>query len=111
MKVKSKRGIDLSESTAGCSLGAELLKMVAHPVRLRLLAVLCRGESRVGELAQRIESPPAIVSQQLRLLRMRELVAVRRAGGHAIYRLAEYKLRRVIQCLEECVGHRLREGG
>lgn len=100
----------LSENTAGCLLGAELLKIVAHPMRLRILALLCQGEHRVGDLAKRLGQPPAIVSQQLRLLRVRELVAVSRAGGRAHYRLAEEHLRRMLECLEECLAVRMRGG-
>jgi len=50
----------------------------------------------------------AIVSQQLRVLRMRELVSVSRHDGFARYRLAEPRLRKIVKCLEGCVEERTR---
>jgi len=103
-------GARLRADPAACELGAELLKAIAHPLRLRIVAVLCAGEAHVGALAERLGAPQAIVSQQLRLLRMRELVRVSRSNGHARYGLAEPRLRRVLQCLEGCVRERRGEG-
>jgi ArsR family transcriptional regulator len=96
----------LNDDPAGCVLGAELLKAIAHPLRLRIVSILCQGEQHVGALAERLDVPQAIVSQQLRPLRMRDLVEVRRQDGFAYYRLSEARLRRVIRCLEGCVDER-----
>jgi len=90
-----------------CELGAELLKVVAHPVRLRLLALLVDNEYSVGQLAEKLHLEPAIVSQHLRLLRMREVVAARREGVSVLYRLGEEKLRTVLECLDQCLHERL----
>jgi ArsR family transcriptional regulator len=83
---------------------AEVLKAVAHPLRLRIVALLCRGEAHVNALAERLEAPQSIVSQQLRILRMRGLVAPVRRGGRSYYRLAEPHLRQMVKCVEGCVG-------
>ncbi len=97
------RGAILCDDTDGCDFGAELLKAIAHPLRLRIVAILCAGDQNVGGLAERLGVPQAIVSQQLRLLRMRDLVRVRRTSGFARYRLAEPRLRTLVRCLEGCV--------
>ncbi len=81
---------------------AEVLKALAHPARLRIVAALCAGEESVGALAARLDLPQAIVSQQLRILRMSGLVAVERGGGFARYRLAQPRLRQLVDCLEGC---------
>jgi ArsR family transcriptional regulator len=81
---------------------AEMLRAVAHPLRLRIIALLCREETNVGELATRLAAAQAIVSQQLRILRMSRLVDVTRGGGEARYRLAEPHLRDLIRCMESC---------
>jgi DNA-binding transcriptional ArsR family regulator len=49
-------------------------KAVGNPVRLRIVAALCEGEENVGGLAERLDLKQAIVSQQLRILRMSGLV-------------------------------------
>lgn len=81
---------------------ADMLKAVAHPMRLRIVAMLCEGEHDVGELVERLEAPQAIVSQQLRILRMGRLVDVERRNGHAFYTLREPRLRQLVSCVEGC---------
>src|SRR5829696_8430918 len=55
--------------------------------RLRLLYAMLAGERTVEQLATATELEPSAASHQLRLLRQGRLVAVRRAGRHAYYRL------------------------
>jgi ArsR family transcriptional regulator len=81
---------------------AEMLKAVAHPLRLRLIAALCEREWRVSELVQRLGTQQALISQQLRILRMSGLVWVERRGGTALYRLAEPRLKDLIACVNGC---------
>jgi ArsR family transcriptional regulator len=81
---------------------AEVLKAVAHPLRLRIVALLCRGEHHVNGLAEALEAPQPIVSQQLRILRARGLVTAARENGFARYRLAEPALRELVCCMEKC---------
>jgi ArsR family transcriptional regulator len=81
---------------------AEVLKAVAHPLRLRIVASLCESEAHVGALAERLGASQAIVSQQLRILRSHGLVAATRSGGFARYRLVEKNLRGLVRCMEGC---------
>ncbi|BDG06037.1 ArsR/SmtB family transcription factor [Anaeromyxobacter oryzae] len=81
---------------------AEVLKAVAHPLRLRIVALLCEGEENVTALADKLEASQAIVSQQLRILRSHGLVAASREGGFATYRLVEQNLRGLVRCMEKC---------
>ncbi len=90
---------------------ADTLKALAHPVRLRVIALLCEGDANVGELGERLGVKQAIVSQQLRILRMSRLVDTSRQGGFVRYRLAEPRLRELVRCFEGCPSGRTKEGG
>jgi len=81
---------------------AELLKALAHPIRIRIVATLCQGEAHVSALAERLQVKQAVVSQQLQILRTHRLVAVAREHGFARYRLAEPQLRQLVCCMENC---------
>ncbi len=81
---------------------AGILKALAHPARLRIVAALCEGPENVGALAERLGLEPAIVSQQLRILRMSGLVGASRSEGFALYRLAEPRLKELVRCLGKC---------
>ena len=79
-----------------------MLKAVAHPLRIRIVAVLCAGEETVGGLASRLDTPSRIVSQQLRILRAHGLVEATRENGFAHYRVAEPALHDLVCCMEKC---------
>lgn len=92
----------LAEARPRAAYLADVLKALAHPARLRIVAALCEGEESVIGLAGRLGMPQAIVSQQLRILRMSGLVAAVRTGGFACYSLAQPRLRDLVTCLEGC---------
>jgi DNA-binding transcriptional ArsR family regulator len=69
-------------------LAVEVFRMLADATRVRLLWLLRRGESPVGDLADALDRPQALVSQHLAKLRMARLVTTRRQGSRVYYRLA-----------------------
>lgn len=79
-----------------------MLKAIGHPIRLRLVALLCEGTRSVSELSSILEQKQSIVSQQLAILRRERLVAAVRTGGLAIYHVTEPHLRQMVRCLESC---------
>ena len=88
---------------ARASYIAEVLKALAHPLRIRIVALLCQeGECHVNAIAERLGVKQAVLSQQLRILRMRKLVDVVRKNGFARYRIAEPQLRTLVRCMEGC---------
>jgi DNA-binding transcriptional ArsR family regulator len=71
---------------------AEALRAFGSASRLRLLWALLDGERTVEQLADTVVMEQSAVSHQLRLLRQQRLVAVRRDGRHAHYRLYDHHL-------------------
>ncbi len=71
--------------------------------------MLCEREQHVNGLADLLEVPQSIVSQQLRILRMRGLVSAKRENGLSVYHLTEPNLRKVVGCMELCLNRRERE--
>ena len=68
---------------------AEFFKALAHPTRIRILELLRNGEKSVGELQQGTASEGSTVSQQLAILRMKNLVDTRKSGNLIYYRLRD----------------------
>jgi ArsR family transcriptional regulator len=64
---------------------AEFFKALAHPVRITILELLRNGDLAVGELQERLAIDPSSVSQQLAVLRSRNIVEGRRAGSSVVY--------------------------
>ena len=67
-----------------------LYKVLASETRLRMLHALTRtSELCVTDLAAELEMKPQAVSNQLQRLVDSRIVAVRRRGGRAFYRIAD----------------------
>jgi len=64
---------------------AELFKALGHPIRLRILELLGDGEKTVSELQEALEIEASSVSQQLSLMRARQLVNTRKNGTNVFY--------------------------
>ncbi len=80
----------------------EVLKGISHPLRLRIIILLCTRDHGVSEMAEGMKVKQALVSQHLTRLRLIGLVAVERRGGKATYSLKEPLLRDLIKCLTKC---------
>jgi DNA-binding transcriptional ArsR family regulator len=69
---------------------AESMRAFGAGSRLRLLWAMLGGERTVEELVEATGLASSAASHQLRLLRHARLVAVRRDGRHAFYRLHDH---------------------
>ncbi len=81
--------VQASIDSTGLAEMARLLSALGDTERLRLLDLIGEGEVCVGELAEATGAAMTTVSQRLKVLRERGLVAVRRDGKHMYYRLAD----------------------
>jgi DNA-binding transcriptional ArsR family regulator len=68
---------------------ADLFKALAHPARIRVLELLRDGEKSVTALQLALGIEGSTVSQQLAILRMKNLVDTRKSGNNIYYRLRD----------------------
>lgn len=76
------------------SLSLQLFKVdffraLAHPIRIRLLEVLGTGEHSVQEQQQELDLEQPIVSQQLAILRGKNVVTPRKLGTTVRYAFSD----------------------
>jgi len=83
---------------------AEVLKALANPARLRIVNILTRGERTVTELCERSGLKQSLVSQQLKILRLNNIVSSRKEVPHTYYSLKERNVVRMLACLSRCEG-------
>ena len=81
---------------------ARVIKVLGHPLRLRLIEALEDGERHVGELQEAVEVGQAFVSQQLAILRAHGVVDARRDGSRVYYRIVEPRVIKILDCIREC---------
>jgi len=78
---------------------AELLKVLGHPARLRILCLLVEGERSVGAINAEIPLSQSALSQHLALLRAEEIVTYRRDGQTLWYRVADKRIEGLLATL------------
>ncbi len=75
---------------------AQLMSLLAHPVRLHILDELRRGEVCVCHLQATLRRPQPYVSQQLRVLREAGVIESYKNGLFVYYRLANPQVERLL---------------
>ena len=68
---------------------AEFFKALSHPLRIRILEVLAEGDKSVNEIQSAIGSEGSSVSQQLMILRSKNIVVGTKNGNRVIYTLRD----------------------
>jgi DNA-binding transcriptional ArsR family regulator len=86
---------------------SEFFKALAHPVRIRILDSLRDGEKGVNELSEILKIEPANVSQQLAILRMRNIVVGRKAGNNVYYSVSDPTLFRLLDIARDIFNNHL----
>ena len=71
---------------------AEFFKALGHPLRIRVLELLRGGPLSVTQIEEITGAPASSVSQQLAVLRGRNIVTTRRRGTTIIYEVADAEL-------------------
>jgi len=86
---------------AAATEAAGVLKSLANPGRLRILCALVPQDMSVGELESTLGQSQSYVSGQLLKLRAEGLVACERDGRIMRYRLADARVRPILERLYE----------
>ena len=71
---------------------AEFFKALAHPLRIWILELLRAGPLSVTQIQEATGAPSSSVSQQLAVLRSRNMLATERRGTTTIYRVPDAEL-------------------
>jgi DNA-binding transcriptional ArsR family regulator len=81
---------------------AQMIRVLGHPVRLRIVECLEGGERTVGEIQEELGAPQAAMSQQLSRMRAAGIVRGRREGMHVRYAIADRRVVQMLNCLRHC---------
>lgn len=68
---------------------AEFFKALGHPLRIRILELLAEGDKNVNELQELVGSEGSAVSQQLAILRNKNIVYGTKDGNKVVYSLRD----------------------
>ena len=94
----------MNENTAGHV--AEVLKAVAHPVRLQIVELLHAGEMCVGDIVEALGGKQAITSQQLNMMKAKGVLSCRRDGARVYYRIENKNVIKLLRCIYDHCEHK-----
>ena len=86
---------------------ADFFRALAHPIRIRILEVLGTGERSVQELQLALGLEQPIVSQQLAILRGKNIVTPRKLGTTVRYALSDPLLTTLLSVAREIFNNHL----
>lgn len=86
---------------------AEFFRALAHPLRIRLLEELASGERSVQALQDALGLAQSVVSQQLAVLRNKNLVAARKAGTTVWYSVRDPLIHELLRVARRIFDNRL----
>ena len=80
---------------------APVLRVLAHPYRLRIVEILLRESVSVQKLASLLKLAPPVVSQHLGQMRSNGIVTPRREGKQVYYEVISPNAANLIECIRE----------
>ncbi|HIE10264.1 MAG TPA: ArsR family transcriptional regulator [Kiritimatiellae bacterium] len=80
---------------------ADILRLLAHPYRLKIVEALENGPQPVHKIVQRLGLSQASVSQHLNAMRRVGLLNAERQGREVWYRIADRRSITILQCIRE----------
>lgn len=86
---------------------ADFFKALAHPLRIHILDALRDREHSVGELRDLLGVETPNVSQQLAVLRAKNIVTVRKEGNNAYYSVQDPTLFLLLDVAKEIFNNHL----
>ena len=87
--------------TAERDIAADVLKAMAHPVRLGVIEILADGERTVTQLYEELGCSQSMMSQQLKILCQQKLVDIRKDGTQKYCSLANRDFLKLFDCMHK----------
>jgi len=79
---------------------AECLRILAHPMRLKLLLLLEGNRITVGELARACELKSNVASEHLRLMMRCGFLSLEKEGQKTYYQISEPHVFSILECMK-----------
>jgi DNA-binding transcriptional ArsR family regulator len=86
---------------------AEFFKALSHPFRISILDALREGELTVNEISQRFKVEPANASQQLAVLRNKNIIVARKEGSNVYYSVSDPAIFKLLDIAKEIFNNHL----
>ena len=79
---------------------SEMLKALAHPARLKMVAGLLKNECNVARIQKVLGLPQSTISQHLRTLKNADIIKGRKEGTRTCYRVIDARVRKIVEIIK-----------
>jgi DNA-binding transcriptional ArsR family regulator len=110
-KVTTKEKEKLRNGNRIFELQADLIAMFANPRRIMIVDILGEEEMSVGAIAEALDLPIPNVSQHLRVMKDRGVVASRKEGQTVFYRMTNPKFCQCCKMVRSAIIEELAKNG
>ena len=86
---------------------ADFFKALGHPLRIQILELLSDGDKNVNELQSLIGSEGSTVSQQLSILRNKNIVIGTKDGNRVVYSLSDPMIKELLSIARQIFNNHL----
>ena len=87
------------EQDQSCIRESEILKVLGHPIRLKIVAGLMTESCKVKKIWECLALPQATVSQHLALLKNKNIISGRREGVEVYYQVTSPEAIRIVDAI------------
>lgn len=82
---------------------AEMLKAMAHPVRIAILKLLSNGKPlTVSEIHEILNIEQSTTSHHLSIMKSRNVVCAKRKGKNIFYTISHERIKNILTCIQQC---------
>lgn len=91
------------ENHAHIEACADILKCIAHPIRLSIIDLLGHeGPCNVTTIYKALDIEQAVASHHLGILKNKGVLSARREGKNTFYNLDKPEVLQVLECIQRC---------
>ena len=83
-------------------MAAEILKVMAHPVRISIVALLEKNKLNGKEIQKALKSKQSITSQNLNALAAKGILGRERHGNEVFYFIKNKNVLKLLSCIKGC---------
>jgi DNA-binding transcriptional ArsR family regulator len=103
MNIKEKEMENIRLNPEQLERAANMLKAIAHPMRIAIIGFLEQGESlSVTQIHEKLGIEQSTTSHHLGILKDKGVLISRREGKNTYYSLKHESLKNIINCVSMC---------
>ena len=81
---------------------AEILKVIAHPVRLKIIMALKTKKMSVSDIQCKLKIKQSITSQHLNNMKAKGILQAQREGNIVYYSILNKSILKILSCIQAC---------